>query len=101
MKFLYALVFALVPYVGMANEPSGPVLAGSVTCVIDGATFKVQLHSGLVTMRLDGIDGSESNKRHDKEATGVLAQVDAVEHVQLVRCIQSRNPAHGDEPMRW
>jgi len=49
-----------------------PVLAGTVTSVIDGDTIKVQLSSGPITVRLAHIDAPESHQPGGGAATRTL-----------------------------
>lgn len=50
------------------------VLAGKVTRVIDGDTLDVQLASGMIRVRLHGVDAPESDQPGGKAATTWLAQ---------------------------
>lgn len=57
-----------------AAVPADAVLAGKVTRVIDGDTMDVLLDSGLIRVRLHGIDAPERNQAGGSAAAAWLTQ---------------------------
>jgi hypothetical protein len=59
------------------------VLVGRVTRIIDGDTIDVQLDSGPVRVRMQGIDAPERNQPLSDEAMGLLRQLVDDREVEL------------------
>jgi endonuclease YncB( thermonuclease family) len=55
--------------------PTGPVLEGTVVGVIDGDTVDVRLDSGMIRIRLHGIDAPELSQARGRAAKEALAQL--------------------------
>jgi endonuclease YncB( thermonuclease family) len=64
---------ALKP-VPVPGKQDAPVLAGSVTHVIDGDTLNIELSSGPITVRLASIDAPEHDQPGGAEATAALGR---------------------------
>jgi len=54
------------------DDADNPRLVGKVFKVTDGDSIKVQLTSGAINVRFDGIDAPESNQPHGAEAKAAL-----------------------------
>jgi endonuclease YncB( thermonuclease family) len=62
---------------------SDTVLVGRVTKVTDGDTLKVELSSGVITVRLDGVDAPEKDQPWGREAATALAALVLDREVEL------------------
>jgi len=67
------LVGLLLGHTAFAAEDVGR-LAGRVTKVVDGDTIDVLLDSGLIRVRLHGVDAPEKSQAHGKVATEELTR---------------------------
>lgn len=73
LRLLATLLFALLlPSVGAAS-PSRPVLPGVVVGVIDGDTVDVRLDSGMIRVRLHGVDAPERDQPQGAAAKAALS----------------------------
>ena len=68
-----AHAFGLSACVTPAPAAEQPLLVGTVLSVTDGDTIKVQLGSGPITVRFDGIDAPEKSQPWGREAYAELA----------------------------
>lgn len=66
------------------------VLVGHVTKVVDGDTLDVQLSSGLIRVRLHGIDAPEKTQPHGNVATATLSTLVLNKQVQIEPFEQDR-----------
>lgn len=71
-------------------QDSEPVLVGRVTKVVDGDTLDVQLQSGLIRIRLHGIDAPERSQPHGKDAAALLTRLVLHKEVQIEPFQQDR-----------
>lgn len=86
-----ALVFTLpLLWALSASAEDTLVLVGRVTKVTDGDTIKVQLDSGLVTVRFDAIDAPERNQAWGVEASAALSRRLENREVELEVSAQDR-----------
>jgi micrococcal nuclease len=72
--------------VGRADSASGdvlPVLSGPVVGVIDGDTIDVRLSSGMVRVRLYGIDAPEKSQPYGEKAKQALSELVFRKNVDL------------------
>jgi endonuclease YncB( thermonuclease family) len=88
MKVFAGTLLALwLPLVSLA---ANPVLVGSVIKVTDGDTIKVQLSSGPINVRFDGIDAPEKAQPGGSEATAYLRSLVEGRSVNLAPVTQDR-----------
>src|SRR5689334_780393 len=84
-----ALLLALA--VGLPiRSHSAPVLIGTVVKIIDGDTLDVALSSGLIRVRLNGIDAPERGQPGGRESAAALAELTQGHRVQLEPFQQDR-----------
>lgn len=84
---LAAVATLVVPAVWAAGSP---VLAGTVTKVIDGDTLDVRLASGSVTVRLHSVDAPEWDQPYGRDAFAALYALIANKDVEIEVIEQDR-----------
>jgi endonuclease YncB( thermonuclease family) len=87
LRLLMVLAAALAFPALSANRA---VLVGSVTRIVDGDTIDVQLTSGPIRVRLNGIDTPERGQPWEPEATAALTQLVMGKSVDLEPFEQDR-----------
>ncbi len=75
---------------GSAGHAEQPILSGTVSRVIDGDTIDVQLTSGPIRVRLNGIDTPERGQPWGREATNALSALVMGKQVDLEPFTQDR-----------
>lgn len=90
---IYALAIALVALLAYANvtiSEERPVLAGRVIKIVDGDTIDVQLQSGPIRIRFQGIDAPEKSQAHGKDSAAALSLMIMGKDVQIEPFEQDR-----------
>lgn len=72
------------------HQPNTPVLAGTVTQVIDGDTLEVKLASGPITVRLHSVDAPERDQPYGRDAFAALYALVANKGIELEVIEQDR-----------
>lgn len=90
MKRSFLPLLAVLLMSGSSAIASQPVLSGIVTRVIDGDTIDVQLTSGSIRVRLNGVDTPERGQPWGREATQALAALVIAKRVDLEPFTQDR-----------
>lgn len=90
VKPLLQLLVVVLLICGMSAQAAQPVLTGTVTRVIDGDTIEVQLTSGPIRVRFNGIDTPERGQPWGPEATRALAALVMAKQVDLEPFTQDR-----------
>jgi len=85
-----ALLVRLVADAASGTGDSNLVLAGKVTRVIDGDSVQVALDSGLVEVRLHGVDAPEKKQPFGREAWQALQTLIGGRQVELLPVAQDR-----------
>jgi endonuclease YncB( thermonuclease family) len=87
---LLKLLAMLLLICATSVQAAQPVLRGTVTRVIDGDTIQVQLTSGPIRVRLNGIDTPERGQPWGREATQALSALVMGKQVELEPFTQDR-----------
>jgi micrococcal nuclease len=90
MKSIALLLLKLLLITSLGAQAAQPVLTGIVTRVIDGDTIDVQLTSGPIRVRLNGIDTPERGQPWGREATQALVALVMAKQVDLEPFTQDR-----------
>ena len=90
LALLAALFMTTLAADERASDPEELVLVGQVVRVTDGDTVRVELSSGEIIVRLDGIDAPESNQKFGAESTRALRQLVDGAQVELKPIVQDR-----------
>ena len=89
VRFVASIVLAMLSGVPIAHAER-PVLSGTVIRVVDGDTIDVELASGPIRVRLNGIDTPERGQPGGKRATAALSALVMSKRVELEPFEQDR-----------
>lgn len=88
-RILSRLILILFAFIHTSVLSEG-VLVGTAVRVVDGDTIDVVLESGLIRVRLHGIDAPEKSQPHGQSATAELKRLVQNKPVQLQPMSQDR-----------
>lgn len=83
------LLLLAILSLGVRAQPQ-PVLVGTVEKIVDGDTIDVRLQTGIIRVRVHGIDTPERGMAYFEEASAAMLQLVQTKEVELLVVTQDR-----------